>query len=716
MNIEKMHCTAFKRYGEKRDGVFDSVEVHSIGTPQNTAKAVRDSMNQYSPGGIVHAVVDAEKEDYAIELLPDDNIAWADGGYGNHHSYTFEIAESDYMKYTGGASYKILDNDKFLEDITRGYKNAVKFAALKCKEFGFDPRAKLPNGLHVLYSHDEGRAAGVSSAHVDPSHIWPKIGKAMDDFRADVAAAMELTGEVTEPTTDKVWMGWTKRESGSADFRQTNGDRGRAYGKYQFDYRYALVPFLQFCVNFNSAHYSGFDVYAGYGAGSSRLISNSGLAAAWTKACDTYPEEFEALQDSYAYQYYYLEAKRYIKNLYGINMDNHSPAVKGSLFSMAIRSGSLTGAQKFAGCDDNTADEKMINVSYATYGNKDDGRWTKAGQWGDALKALETGEYTEIAVGTPETQKPAKEEKDNWYRVRDGWANADSQTGAFHDLELAKAEADRTGYNVYDASGKKIYPETAQDAGRSILKQCTKFQKQLEKDIAAGKNWEYHNPSKYLEEQWANALKNNKRACNCALLARWALKEAGLIPQDTKIFYGKLGGTIQWGYGTKEAVTAACDLINIQNRTVQQLIDDGILRPGDIVTYVNLQHTNIYAGGGKWYDAGHAYCSGSGEGAIYKSWYGDGKYNNQKVGYIIRPKAASGAQTGECRYIVQAGAFKKKANAEAQLKAILAAGFDAYISWAEGQYKIFAGAYEVKENAEAQVERLKDAGFSAFIR
>lgn len=250
----------------------------------------------------------------------------------------------------------------------------------------------------------------------------------------------------------------------------------------------------------------------------------------------------------------------------------------------------------------------------------------------------------------------------------------------------------------------------------SILEQCAKFQAQLEADIAGDKNWEYHNPSKYLEEQWANALKNNKRACNCALLARWALKEAGLIPQDTKIFYGKLGGTIQWGAGTKEAVTAACDLISIQNRTVQQLIDDGTLRPGDIVTYVDLQHTNIYAGGGKWYDAGHAYCSGSGEGAIYKSWYGDGKYNNQKVGYIIRPKAEAGGQTEECRYIIQAGAFDKKKNAEAQLKAILSAGFDAYISYTEGKYKIFAGAYEKEELAEKQVKRLKAAGFDAFIR
>ena len=305
------------------------------------------------------------------------------------------------------------------------------------------------------------------------------------------------------------------------------------------------------------------------------------------------------------------------------------------------------------------------------------------------------------------------------YRVRKAWGTTmEGQIGAFYSLENAKKCADENlGYYVYDGEGNRIYPEITQASGSNILEQCAKFQKQLEADIKAEKNWEYHNPSKYLEEQWSNALKNNKRACNCALLARWALKEAGLIPQDTKIFYGKLGGTIQWGSGTKEAVTATCDLINIQNRTVQQLINDGTLQPGDIVTYVNLQHTNIYAGGGKWYDAGHAYCNGVGEGAVYKSWYGEGQYNNQKVGYIIRAKGneESNKPAGEM-YIVQAGAYTKRANAEARVQKLKAAGFNAFIKFEDNFYKIQAGAYEVKENAEKQVERLKADGFSAFIR
>ncbi len=210
--------------------------------------------------------------------------------------------------------------------------------------------------------------------------------------------------------------------------------------------------------------------------------------------------------------------------------------------------------------------------------------------------------------------------------------------------------------------------------------------------------------------QWSKALKKGKRACNCALLARWAMKEAGLIPQDTGIFYGKLGGGIQWGAGTKAAVTKTCDLIKIGNKTVKQLIASGDLQPGDIVTYVDIQHTNIYAGNGKWYDAGHAYCNGTGEGAIYKSWHGAGQYDNQRVGYIIRRR------TGNNEYIVQVGVFVSKANAEKLFRKLKKKGFDAIVKKRNGQWIVQCGAFSVKANAEALVKRLNAVGFSAIIK
>lgn len=219
LTIEQQYCTAFKRYGEKRSGEFNSIEIHSIGCAQNSAKPIRDNMNKYNPDGIVHAIVDAEVEGKVLEILPDYNVAWCDAGYGNSHSYAIEIAESDHMKYTGGANYTITNQKKFLDDLKRGYNTAVYYVAKKCKEFGFDPTKKLANGLYTVYSHKEANAKGLASGHVDPDHIFVKIGKTMDIFRSDVKNVMNgkdidvSTTTADEPKWYRVRLAWNNPSS-----------------------------------------------------------------------------------------------------------------------------------------------------------------------------------------------------------------------------------------------------------------------------------------------------------------------------------------------------------------------------------------------------------------------------------------------------------------------------------------------------------------------
>ena len=66
-------------------------------------------------------------------------------------------------------------------------------------------------------------------------------------------------------------------------------------------------------------------------------------------------------------------------------------------------------------------------------------------------------------------------------------------------------------------------------------------------------------------------------------------------------------------------------------------------------------------------------------------------------------------------YRVQTGAFKVKKNADALLKKVKAAGFDAFITQIGELYKVQVGAYKVKANAEKQMEKVKAAGFDTII-
>lgn len=67
-------------------------------------------------------------------------------------------------------------------------------------------------------------------------------------------------------------------------------------------------------------------------------------------------------------------------------------------------------------------------------------------------------------------------------------------------------------------------------------------------------------------------------------------------------------------------------------------------------------------------------------------------------------------------YCVQTGAFSKKANADAMLAKVKAAGFDTYmVKGKDGLYRIQVGAYKNRSNAIAMANKLGAAGFKTFI-
>lgn len=72
-------------------------------------------------------------------------------------------------------------------------------------------------------------------------------------------------------------------------------------------------------------------------------------------------------------------------------------------------------------------------------------------------------------------------------------------------------------------------------------------------------------------------------------------------------------------------------------------------------------------------------------------------------------------RTAKTLYRVQTGAFSSKANADALLKKVKAAGFDTYMVKVDDLYKIQVGAFSKKANADAMATKLKAAGFDTFI-
>lgn len=100
-----------------------------------------------------------------------------------------------------------------------------------------------------------------------------------------------------------------------------------------------------------------------------------------------------------------------------------------------------------------------------------------------------------------------------------------------------------------------------------------------------------------------------------------------------------------------------------------------------------------------------------------KSCPGDWLYNRlgDLAAKVTSRLGGGSQQPSGTLYRVQTGAYKQKANADAQLAKVKAAGFDTYMVQAGSYYKIQVGAYSKKENADAMAAKLKAAGFDTYI-
>lgn len=189
MRLEKQLLTKNDCYKAGRTIIPRGVMVHSTGAnnPKVSRYVPGNEVLGYNTGGnhwdqpdvskCVHAFVGkfADGSVGAVQTLPWTMRGWhcASGskGSGNNTHISFEICEDG------------LEDEGYFAAV---YQEAVELTAYLCKEYNLDP---LADG--VVICHQEGYQRGVASNHADVLHWFPKYGKTMDDFRADVAQEME---------------------------------------------------------------------------------------------------------------------------------------------------------------------------------------------------------------------------------------------------------------------------------------------------------------------------------------------------------------------------------------------------------------------------------------------------------------------------------------------------------------------------------------------
>jgi N-acetylmuramoyl-L-alanine amidase len=143
--------------------------------------------NQDKPGGrqvCVHAFIGklADGSIATYQTLPWNHRGWHAGGSANNTHIGFEICEDGLTD----ASY-----------FSAVYKEAVELCVYLCKQYGLTERN--------IICHSEGYKLVIASNHGDVMHWFPKHGKSMDTFRADVKSGLIPDVPVEPPAPKKYY-------------------------------------------------------------------------------------------------------------------------------------------------------------------------------------------------------------------------------------------------------------------------------------------------------------------------------------------------------------------------------------------------------------------------------------------------------------------------------------------------------------------------------
>ena len=211
--------------------------LHSVGCPQENPWNWRNRWDKTTANTSVHGIIGADE---TIIMLPcmektgESIKCWGCGkgskGSCNQSHLQFEMTESNYIKYIGGATFIKTNKEKAIEFTKKTTENAVELFAQLCKFHNLDP---MKEG--VIYTHKTAHEAGYASNHGDPVHLWNQLGMnyTVENFKKDINNRLNelIDKEVEDMLTDEQFASYMDRYL--ANLRTKEGD---AWAKSYLDW------------------------------------------------------------------------------------------------------------------------------------------------------------------------------------------------------------------------------------------------------------------------------------------------------------------------------------------------------------------------------------------------------------------------------------------------------------------------------------------------
>lgn len=425
MNLHKLFLTENACYKAGRTITVKGIMVHSTGANNPSLKRYvgpndgllgenkyNNHWNQDRPGGrqvCVHAFIGrlADGSIATYQTLPWNHRGWHAGGSANNTHIGFEICEDG-----------LTDNTYF----SQVYREAVELCVHLCKEFGLTEQN--------IICHSEGYNQGVASNHGDVMHWFPKHGKSMDTFRADVKALLEGKTETPEAPTDEV----TAEDPEATIWKFLYGKLGNAYG---------------------TAGLMG-NLYAESG------LRPTNLQNTYEKKLGYTDTAYTAAVDSGTYDNFVRDSAGYglAQWTYWSRKQGLLEFAKGEGKSI----GDLTMQLGYIWKELSEGYAKLLKT-LQTATSVTEASTAVLTQYERPADQGETVQANRAAFGqayfdkyAPKSEHPERLTS-GYYRVRKTWADKKSQLGAYRVLSNAKNKADQNpGFFVFTNDGVAIYP------------------------------------------------------------------------------------------------------------------------------------------------------------------------------------------------------------------------------------------------------------------
>lgn len=177
----------------------------------------------------------------------------------------------------------------------------------------------------------------------------------------------------------------------------------------------------------------------------------------------------------------------------------------------------------------------------------------------------------------------------------------------------------KAGLTVDGVVGPKTQAALVRDA---ILTKAAEFGKYM-----VSHKWHYKDSTYKAKNTWEETKGLSKPGSSCSHFVSWVLQEVGLLKSGKRISHasGKITGTSN---------LIGCKVIDAGKKTYSKLTD---LRPADVCIWAS--NLAIYAGDGKWFDAGGPFSANTKNGVYINIGPVSPYYDrNTPITYLIRAK------------------------------------------------------------------------------